>query len=485
MGRQGKRLSGTAKRIVLNVTDFMMMEKHAGKAIQRMNVIQRVARACQLSTSTILNIRRQAENTHVFNTPKKRYKLDRRQIIVDDFDKQAIRRAVHRFYEKHEYPTLHSLLTELKAKQLFAGCKSTLHKLLLEMGFRYRRHENRRYIYEQPHITQQRHDYLREMRSNRKSETPRPVIFLDETWCNSRHCPTHMWVDVDGSGGFKHSMGKGPRLVIVHAGAVAGWIPKAGLVFRAKAKSGDFHQEMNAEHFLYWFEHQLCPNIPMGSLIVMDNASYHNTQTEKIPTKSSRKSDMKEWLTKHGIVYDKSELKADLMKKIIAAKPTKEYHTDVIAAKFTHKVLRLPVAHPELNPIELAWSVLKGFVARNNKKFTLREVEALVIQGINTVTPAMWTSFCRHTENVENEYWKRDCLVEEVVEEMLIDVGDSSDDESSDEELSDSDDDTPESDFCDHSAKVDQLDEKRTQPCCSKQLTFPLDFLESVLPLSN
>ena len=45
-------------------------------------------------------------------------------------------------------------------------------------------------------------------------------------------------------------MGKGPRLIIVHAGGVAGWISKADLVFRAKHKSGDYHSEMNAEHFL-------------------------------------------------------------------------------------------------------------------------------------------------------------------------------------------------------------------------------------------
>ena len=84
------------------------------------------------------------------------------------------------------------------------------------------------------------------------------------------------------------------------------------------------------------------------------------TQIEKIPTKSSRKSEMREWLKRHRISYDGSDLKVDLMKKIKDAKPTKQFETDVIADKFTHKVLRLPVAHPELNPIELAWSVVKG-----------------------------------------------------------------------------------------------------------------------------
>ena len=82
---------------------------------------------------------------------------------------------------------------------------------------------------------------------------------------------------------------------------------------------------------------------------------------------------MREWLTNHGIPYDDSDLKVDLMKKIKDAKPTKQFETDVIADKFTHKVLRLPVTHPELNPIELAWSVVKGYVAKHNQKFTLKD----------------------------------------------------------------------------------------------------------------
>ena len=32
-----------------------------------------------------------------------------------------------------------------------------------------------------------------------------------------------------------------------------------------------------------------------------------------------------------------------------------------------HEVVRLPVAHCELNPIEMAWSQVKGHVKDNNK----------------------------------------------------------------------------------------------------------------------
>lgn len=200
MGRQGKRLTGTAKQIVHNVHEFMALEKKAGRSTLRMKVVECVAKACQLSTSTVINIQHQAKCGGIFKTPIKQYTSSRTRINVDDFDRQAIRRVVHGFYERHEYPTLQSLLAELKSRQLLAGGRSTLHQVLREMGFRYRKHENKRYIYEQPHIIEQRHTCLRAMRANRASKHPRPTIFLDETWCNSRHGRTHMWVDSDGRG---------------------------------------------------------------------------------------------------------------------------------------------------------------------------------------------------------------------------------------------------------------------------------------------
>ena len=60
-----------------------------------------------------------------------------------------------------------------------------------------------------------------------------------------------------------------------------------------------------------------------------------------------------------------------------------------------HEVVRLLVAHCELNPIEMAWSQVKGHVKQNNRRyndivmdyvsvceqFTLTEVKELIYQG--------------------------------------------------------------------------------------------------------
>ena len=166
MGRQGKCQSSTARRIVNNVSEFMTMEKRTGQATLRMNIIEHMAQACQLSTNRIRRERK--KNGGNFSTPSKRYQVSRKQISPDSFDREVIiSRMIHAFYERHEYPTLDSVLELVKEKEIFRGGRSTLYKLLCEMGFKYRQHENKRYIYEQPCIIQQRHSYLRAMQANK------------------------------------------------------------------------------------------------------------------------------------------------------------------------------------------------------------------------------------------------------------------------------------------------------------------------------
>jgi hypothetical protein len=49
--------------------------------------------------------------------------------------------------------------------------------------------------------------------------------------------------------------GKVKRLIVLHAGTRSeGLIDGCDLVFLAKSKDGDYHQEMNSFVFLEWFE---------------------------------------------------------------------------------------------------------------------------------------------------------------------------------------------------------------------------------------
>ena len=48
-----------------------------------------------------------------------------------------------------------------------------------------------------------------------------------------------------------------------------------------------------------------------------------------------------------------------------------------IAMRAGHTVIRLPSYHSELNPIELAWTAEKNFVAKENSEMKLASVEKL------------------------------------------------------------------------------------------------------------
>ena len=133
------------------------------------------------------------------------------------------------------------------------------------------------------------------MLKNRQEK--RPVVYLDETWANAHDGKDCAWVkrdDVTGGtlGGIKRPPGKGTQLIILGAGSETGWIPNTTLIFRFKKNTGDYHDEMTADHFEEWFATKLLPNVQPNSLIVMDNASYHSRCSDPVPVKSWTKQKM-------------------------------------------------------------------------------------------------------------------------------------------------------------------------------------------------
>ena len=148
----------------------------------------------------------------------KRYSKSRETVDLDSFDVDAIRRTVHEFYDKKEYPTLNRLLQVLKEKEIFVGKCYCLWKLLKKIGFCYRSVNDKQYVYEQQKIIIQRHKFLRRMCVNRREQ--RPVVYLDETWANPHDGRERTWVEKDErTGGTKGGMhkpsGKGSRLIIL------------------------------------------------------------------------------------------------------------------------------------------------------------------------------------------------------------------------------------------------------------------------------
>ena len=152
-------------------------------------------------------------------------------------------------------------------------------------------------------------------------------------------------------------------MIVLHAGNEHGFVPRGKLVFKAGSSDGDYHSEMNHQNFQRWLTEKLIPNVPDNTVLVLDNAAYHNVQVDRCPTMATRKADMQAWLDRHNTTYRPEMVKAELWQLCKQnAKPV--YVADEILGRHGHQVLRLPPYHAEFNPIELIWGNLKGKLSK-------------------------------------------------------------------------------------------------------------------------
>jgi hypothetical protein len=90
-------------------------------------------------------------------------------------------------------------------------------------------------------------------------------------------------------------VGKASRIIMCHAGSnKTGFIKDSKLIFRSKGKqvNSDYHSEMKTELFTNWFINHFINNIEEGSIIVMDNASYHSAVLNRAHSTNSRMSEI-------------------------------------------------------------------------------------------------------------------------------------------------------------------------------------------------
>lgn len=191
---------------------------------------------------------------------------------------------------------------------------------------------------------------------------------------------------------------------MVHAGSEKGFVDGACLVFRATKGAADYHAEMDGPRFEKSFMEQFLANIESHSVFVMDNASYHSVQLERVLSSSSLKANIQARLTEKNIPFSNDQLKPELLDLVKRHKYRfSGYRNDALAKAAGHDVVRLPPYHCDYNPIELVWSQVKGYVAANNTAFTLAGVEKLLHEGIALVSQENWSKDCAHVEHLEEE----------------------------------------------------------------------------------
>lgn len=245
---------------------------------------------------------------------------------------------------------------------------STIRRQLNRMGFEYKRNKPKtRSLREKESVRQQRHTYLHQVRQMRHSGYE--IIYIDESFLHHHHGQQFSWFD---EGDFlERPSGKGRRWCFIHAISQNRLLENCLLSFEGKMSSGDYHGSFNFEVFHEWFLKQLIPNLPKKSCIVIDRATYHMVPEERIVPTQMKKIEIQRWLTEKNIFWEEHWLKPKLL-DVIEQNIDKTPLVQKEAQKRGHQLLILPVHHPELNPIELIWALVKnncGKKLRNGMSF--------------------------------------------------------------------------------------------------------------------
>ncbi|XP_029679990.1 uncharacterized protein LOC115245703 [Formica exsecta] len=232
------------------------------------------------------------------------------------------------------------------------------------------------------------------------------------------------------STGPSNPTGKGKRLIVLHIGSTAGFVPDGLLCFESKKNTADYHDAMNGDTFLEWFE-KILPSLEDNAVIVMDKAPYYSMKLEKIPNTSWKKAAITEWLESKGKTADTTMLKVELLQIVDLIKDNyNKYVIDETAKTHNKTVLRLPPYYCELNPIEMVWSMVKGYVKSYNNTFKINNVKTLLEQGVERVTAEHWNNFVRHIIEEEKKFWEIDEIADRMIDNippLIINVGGESD----------------------------------------------------------
>lgn len=311
------------------------------------------------------------------------------------------------------------------------GSERTLHRLLQRSGFYFGKGKKSNALVETEAIQSLRAKYLREKLSNRDANGLPivPELFLDESYCHKNHTKPSTWIDSSMPSNFVPS-GKGPRAVIIGAGVlragegklVGSFVCESVRIWEASAaekEDDDYHGNFNADLFETWFE-ELCyfAMMEFGSVrIHMDGAKYHLRNLNPVPTTAWRKHEIQEWLTQHEVSWDQAMLKAELLALAKQLNLPKDYACVHIAANYGHFVLITPPYHPELQPIEIIWAVVKNAVAMGPPR-PMNELIYLLWQLFDElVTSKTWEGAYRKAQGFEDEFWAAQLAKEDQDEE--------------------------------------------------------------------
>ncbi len=410
MSFQGVEFSPEMRKMVVNVKHFLDDFKTTHKTIE-LPATQLTASALGISESTVKVImaayKKKGDAGLGWSKTEQR---GRPTYTVEPGIEPLVRQFIRCANRNGEQVNVEIIRRFMRDELDCEVAHTTLWRALQRWGFEFGLGIRSAQLKESDRIIIMRRQYLRQKRSNRddKNHLIRPEVYLDESYVNRNHSNDNTWYYEEDGIIIGKPTGKGDRLIIVNAITKDGWVPNSKVVFKASKKTGDYHANMNWGNFSKWFQEKLLKNIPKNSLIIMDNAAYHNVLAEEaFPKKSHSVTRLREWLISNEIPWTKDMLKSELYELCLRFASKPEFLIDSIARKEGHSILRTPPYHPELQPIETCWAVVKNHVAKYND-CTMEKVWSLLDEGFAKVTNKTCQKLIKKVNLQEETFWIED-----------------------------------------------------------------------------
>lgn len=303
---------------------------------------------------------------------------------------------------------------------------TTMRRILnVKLGLSYVRIRSKGTMLESDRILDLVDSYLQQIKElDALPEAERPLaIYTDESFVHVNYAVNKMWAHVqDEDRVFGSPKGKGRRIVIIHFGCQEGWIPEGKKVWacsvRQTESTEDYHRNVDGRIWLSIFE-EVCRALQARgkhAVFFMDNARYHKldgddeVRREIFDGRCLSKTtvpQLKAYCDRFKIPYGEKEYRPELLKKVALHYKGPGWQSVQMAQRYGHRIIFTPPYWPQFQPIETAWAIVKGYVARHRKagEYTVDKTLELLEAGFNEVTPEVWQKLVLKTKNFE-EMWR-------------------------------------------------------------------------------
>lgn len=421
-----------AREMAKRILELCVEEKKAGNIFFTVNdALDRAARYTGLSKKMLISIQRDAKKG-TLRSPSRKGKLcnKKNNINVSCFDRGVVHRCIEEFYlTKKIVPTCSQLLLAIREKIHFPWKATSLRKLLNIMGYQWLKCNNRKrpILFERPEIMFARSNYLRNIREHRESD--HKIFFLVETLLDKNISFKKCWKNnltenmlMDTSSTYK--------LLIVCASSRSNFLNAEKVLFKICTTKGNNDTGVNSVYFRKWCTEMLIPNLPAKSVIIIDSASCQNSEENEIPTKTSTKGEMIDWLAKRNMKAFPTMRKDELFQLIESHNPkTIVSKTGELIQEYGYEILKLPPYMCELNPIEAAWTKIKDIVKEHkiHSDLSIEKIRKIIEMSIQKITNKDWNEFDEHVIACETDYWNRDMLMENTLDTFVVEVNNDED----------------------------------------------------------